>query len=187
MVLGSALTAALLLVSPATTPKPSCFPSEASVDAFRTVWYCGQLGAAQEGRLTGDPSYRFAYIPSFHATRVVLVFMDAGRRVVVGKVLGGRGGYAPGRIARTTRREITADEWQLLEQRLENAGFWEPPEKDARMGVDGAEWVLEGRKQGRYRLNDVWSPDESTFPQFRKACTYMLDLAGIKPSPDELY
>jgi hypothetical protein len=182
--------ALLILVIPAApSPPPSkadCFPAEAGVNEFTTEWFCKQLAAADEGFLSRDPSYRFAYIPTFNATRVVVAFMDSGKPTVVGKVLSGQGGYDPGRVVHTTRRILTTDEWNLLEQRLENAGLWEPPDKDDR-GLDGAEWVLEGRRQGHYRLHDVWSPTDSTSPQYRKVCIYMLELAGIRPVPKDLY
>jgi hypothetical protein len=45
--------------------------------------------------------------------------------------------------------------------------------------------LLEGKKAGRYRLHEVWSPTDRTFPQYRKACVYMLDLAGISPTSNE--
>jgi len=165
----------------------TCFPTEAGLHSFKAEWFCKQLAAAEERRLSGDPAYRFSYIPSFHATRVVVAFMDKERPTVIGKVLSGKGGYEPGRLLRVTRRVLSTDEWRLLERRLDNAGLWELPDKYSREGFDGAEWVLEGRNQGRYSLHDVWSPTDSTFPQYRKACVYMLELAGIAPDTTQLY
>lgn len=164
-----------------------CFPPEARLDKFRSDWFCRQLTAAKEARLAGEPSYRFSYIPSFHATRIVVAFKEEGHPVVVGKVLSGKGGYEAGTLAQTTRRALSADEWRRLEQRLENAGLWEPPDRDDRVGADGAEWIVEGRKGGRYSFHVVWSPTEGTFPQYRKVCSYMLELAGISPAAQDLY
>ena len=165
----------------------SCFPPEAGIDAFRSAWFCRQLNAAHEERLSGELAYRFSYIPSFHATRVVVAFKAVGRLVVIGKVLDGRGGYEPGGLAHTTRRLLSDVEWRLLEQRLENAGLWEPPDRDDRSLTDGAEWVLEGRKDGRHSFRAVHSPTDSTFPQYRKVCAYMLELADITPGAEDLY
>src|SRR5262245_33711717 len=97
-------------------------------------------------------------MPSFHATRVVVAFLEAGKPVIVGKVLSGKGGYEPGTLVRTTKRALNPDEWRLLQQRLENAGLWESTDRDDRLGVDGAQ-----------------------------ACVFMLELAGIKPPSEELY
>lgn len=164
-----------------------CFPQDAQVDEFRTKWFCDQLKAAQEGLLSGEPTYRFSYIPSLHPTRVVVVSKAEGRLLVVGKVLDGKGGYTPGKLASTTRRILRHEEWRLLEQRLENAGLWEAPERDGRRGADGSEWVLEGRRDGRYSFRSMWSPTDRSFPQYRKVCEYMLDLAGIGPPVEDLY
>lgn len=171
----------------AMTAEVGCLPAEAGVDQFKLGWFCKQLNAAQERQLAGDPAYRFAYIPSFHPTRVAVAFLEAGKPVVVGKILSGKGGHEPGTLVRTTRRSLSADEWRLLEQRLQNAGLWEETDRDDRLGLDGAQWVLEGRRHGRYKFHDVWSPDDSTHPQYRKACAFMLELAGIKPPDEELY
>jgi hypothetical protein len=163
-----------------------CFPPEARVDEFLTDWFCKQLAAAGEGRLGPHALYRFSHIPSFDPTRVAVVSMEGGYHFVVGKVLSGKGGYEPGRLVRTTKRVITPQELQLLEQRLENAEVWGPPFPDVRRGLDGAEWVFEGKKSGRYYFHAVWSPG-SDFPQYRKAAAYMLELADIVPAEDDLY
>lgn len=138
------LLAEVFLVMLAAPPAGDCFPPEAGVDAFKVRWFCKQLGAAQETQLSADPAYRFTYIPSFHSTRVVVVRLDGGRPVAVGKVLSGKGGYDPGSLLRTTRRSLTDDEWRHLEQQLENVRIWESPDRDDRLGLDGAQWVLEG-------------------------------------------
>jgi hypothetical protein len=183
----SAWVLTLLLVTQGTPTPAACFPSEAAVDEFRADWYCGQLAAAGLGMLTGDPSFRLTYLPSFNASRFVVVTMEAGRPVVRGVVLTGRGGYEPGKVARSTRRVVTSEEWRLLRQRLDNAGMWESTDTNDSSGVDGAQWILEGQKDGKYRLHDVWSPTAERFPQYVKVCLYMLELAGIKPSDEELY
>jgi hypothetical protein len=179
-----ALTAAFLLAG---SPAPSCFPPTALVDPFLVKWYCAQLAAADEGLFTADPGYRFAWIPSFHPARVVVVRGEAGHFVVIGKVLSGKGGYAPGRLERSTKRTLTSEEWRLLDQRMANAGLWEAPDEDNQRGADGAEWIVEGRREKRYQFRSAWSPEDSSFPQYRKACEYMLSLAGIHPGAGELY
>jgi hypothetical protein len=120
----------------------------------------------------------------------VVVRVEAGQHVAIGKVLNGHGGYAPGRLVQSTKRVLTSEEWRLLDQRMENAGLWESPpdkDKDDRIGVDGAEWVVEGRRGNNYQFRSVWSPDDSSFPQYRKACEYLLTIAGIHPGSKALY
>jgi hypothetical protein len=55
------------------------------------------------------------------------------------------------------------------------------------MGLDGAEWVVEARRKGSYVFRAVWSPDDNSFPQYRKACEYMLSLADVHPGADAVY
>jgi hypothetical protein len=168
------------------TAEDGCFPPEAALDDFRADWYCKNLKAAELRQLGAGPTYRFIYLPTFHAPRFATVAMEPDVPVVRGVVLSGRGGYEPGKVAKATRRVLTQGEWQLLQQRLENAGIWEPPDTDDRPGTDGSRWVLEGRDSTRYRLHDLWSPKRARFPQYVKACMYMLDLAGIRPEAEEL-
>jgi hypothetical protein len=168
---------------------PNCFPPAASVGDFETQWFCTQLLAAGESSLAGDRVFRFTYLPTFHATRVVVVAKRGQEWVAVGKVLDGQGGYVPGKVARTTERRLLDTEVRLLEQRLRNAGMWERTERNTSKGLDGSEWLLEGRRGGQYIFHEVWSPTETTFPQYRKVCIFMLELAGIQPeqSEQELY
>lgn len=185
-----ALAVAILLLldtraSP--SPTPRCFPAEAKVNDFQSRWYCAQLAVAGEAELKGDLAFRFTYLPSFDHGRVVTVSLVSGQAIVVGKVLSGKGGFEAGRLLKATRRTLTPDEWRLLQQRLENAGIWEPTDRQDNTGVDGATWLLEGRDRQRYRFHEVWSPTETTFPQYRRVCAYLLELARILPDDHELY
>ena len=163
-----------------------CFLAEGVVSPFERRWYCKQGDAAGLRPLDGERVYRFVLIPTFHPTRAATVRFESGVVVAEGIVLTGHGGYEPGSIARTTRQAVSLDDWRLLEERLENAGVWEPPDGEIRMGEDGAQWLLEGRRSGEVFFRDVWSPTESTHPQYRAAAVLMLQLAGIKPD-GELY
>jgi hypothetical protein len=171
--------------SPSASAPPNCFPAEAGLSEFEVQWFCGHLRAAGEARLSGERVFRFTYLPTFHAPRIVVVSEQGQRWVVSGKVLSGKGGYAPGTVARTTERKLSADEARLLLQRLEKAGIWEPTDTQQELGADGSEWLLEGLQAGTYAFHKVWSPEESTFPQYRKVCRYLLELADILPGPGE--
>jgi len=179
--------AAAVPAAPSPNSYALCLPAEAAVDTRTANRVCKQLSAAGEGVLSGVRAYRLTYIPSFHPTRVVVASLEDGVPLVVGKVLSGKGGYEPGNLVQTTKRRRSSDEWRLLEQRLENAGLWEPTDRDYREILDGAEWVLEGHDGKHYRFHLVHSPEDTAFPQFRKVSAYMLELAGIRPSEAELY
>jgi len=171
--------------SAAPSPVPNCFPQEAHLDDFRTQWYCAQLLASGQSRLAGGKAYRFTYLPTFHHPRVVTLSQHGEEWIVSGRVLSGQGGYQPGKVSRSTERTLSTTEVRLLEQRLENAGVWEPDSAQENRGLDGSIWLLEARNGPRYVLHEVWSPRDNTFPQYRKACAYMLELAGVLPGADE--
>ncbi len=76
--------------------------------------------------------------------------------------LSGKGGYEPGHIAQKVRRELDEVEWQSVMRSLKRISFWDmstkpPPTNE--IGVDGAEWIIEGRAGG-YHVVDRWSGDD---------------------------
>ena len=165
----------------------SCLPSDPKSDARRPDWYCDLLAAAGQTRLAGAPAFRFAYVPAFHAPRVITVVGGPERPVVEGILLNGAGCCGPGQVVvKRSRRLLTDAEWRLLQQRLDNAGIWEPTEYDP-AGVDGAVWLLEGRHGLQHRVHSKFSPESRQWPQYYRACTYLLELAGLLPRSDELY
>jgi hypothetical protein len=187
-----ALFAALVLAgrptaapSPSPSILPNCFPAQAGLSAFESQRFCGHLRAAGEARLSGERVVRFTYFPTFDAPRIVVISAQGQEWVVSGKVLSGKGGYHPGTVARTTERNLSSEQVRLLLQRLENAGLWEPTDAQQELGADGSEWLLEGQQAAKYVFHKVWSPEESTFPQYRRVCRYMLELADILPGPGE--
>ena len=180
------LVAALLLPMPAGAADV-CFPAAAGVDSSTMQWCCKHLAAAGLGELAGDATYRFICLPTWSAPRIVTIESRPEGRFATGIVLSGSGGYEPGTVAKRTHRRLSASEWRRLEERLEKAGMWEPDQPDDRLVMDGAQWILEGRAGGRYRLHDLQSPDPERSSQYIKVCTYLLELAKIKPSLAELY
>ena len=170
---------------PAPSPVPNCFPAEAHLDEFRTQWYCAHVLAGGQSRLAGDKAYRFIYLPTFDHPRIVTLSQHGADWIIAGRVLSGRGGYQPGKVSRSTERKLSTAEARLLEQRLQNAAVWGPDSVRDDRGLDGSMWLLEAKNGPRYLLHEVWSPRDNTFPQYRKACAYMLELAGVMPESDE--
>ena len=189
----AAVGALLILLAASGEPRPNaapsavpnCFPAEAHVDEFRTHWFCAHLLAAGEGKLQGEETYRFTYLPTFHHPRVVRVTHGSSGWTLRAVVLSGQGGYKPGNVARSAERKLTQAKARLLLQRLEDAGVWEPDPVQKEVGLDGSMWLLEAKRGVRYQFHEVWSPEANTAPQYRKACEYMLELAGVLPEPKE--
>jgi hypothetical protein len=92
------------------------------------------------------------------------------------KVLDGAGGYAPGFVAIDRKITLAENEWETLNQHLEQAGFWTMPtrlEDDG--GCDGDQLIVEGVKEGTYHLVDRWAADAS----YAGLCRHLLNLTGL--------
>jgi hypothetical protein len=187
---------------------PDYFPP-GQIDSFRDEWYSEQLRAAMESALkpTGTSTraaFRFTWIPSFTPTITVRVVRNDARITLVAKRLSGSGGYEPGRIRRQVRFTLSTRQWSELSSLIDEANFWampsEEPEKcDASgtcwVGMDGAQWLLEGADSTRYHFVDRWFHED--YPEFEAACFCLLKWSGLvseaeltaylgerRPSPD---
>jgi hypothetical protein len=124
-----------------------------------------------------DESYRFLWLRSFHRPVMVHVWRKGDRYFTVAKRLNGRGGYAPGTSDLYWARSLSVDGWDCFMMHLEHAQFWQMPTTDnGLMAQDGAQWILEGYREGRYHVVDRQSPDAGAY---RDACLYLLRQSGL--------
>jgi hypothetical protein len=155
-----------------------------SDDEFTGQWYSRNLRAMGEpslscGQLDGEAVYRFVWLRSFDAPISVRVVHSAGRTSVVAVTLTGQGGYDPGQVAHRGEAGRSAREWSELSNALEQTRFWAMPAISRHaMGVDGARWIVEGRRGDSYHLVDRWSPDKGAY---RVAGLLFLKLAALLP------
>ena len=161
----------------------------------REGWYGKHLRAAGEGRLCGragvEEAYRFTWLRTFHAPVVVRVEKRGGRYVLTAKQLDGAGGYEPGGLVANRTVQLGSGEWAHLRVLLDSAAFWSPGPmtEDPRIGLDGAQWILEGVHGHRYQAVDLWSPEE-TGPgrHIRAVGLYLLRIARLTPrDPRDVY
>jgi hypothetical protein len=159
--------------------------------ASQEDWYGAQLRAMGETQLCegGDhvgTTFRLTWIPSFHPSVTVRVTTATDGYRLMGKILNGAGGYQPGSVARETTIALSDAEVSILAQHLTEARFWERPTipaPDATIGVDGAQWILEGLSAGRYHVVDRWSPQpEGPDGPFRHLGEWLLARSGLVPS-----
>jgi len=155
-------------------------------------WYGGQLRAMGETQLCeggGDhvgTTFRLTWIPSFHPSVTVRVITAPDGYRLIGKILNGAGGYEPGSVAHETTIALSVGDVSILTQRFAEARFWELPTipaPDSTIGLDGAQWILEGLSAGRYHVVDRWSP-EPAGPDgaFRHLAEWLLERSGLVPS-----
>ena len=157
----------------------------------RASWYSKHLKAMGEtsylnakGSLFED--YRFLWLRSFHHPISVRIWRVDDQSFITLKELNGAGGYEPGSLIVNRTRQLNLNDYQTFNQLLEKACFWNLPTTETAMGNDGAEWILEGVRHGRYHVVDRWSPETG---DYREACLYLLKISGIgiDETSQELY
>jgi hypothetical protein len=104
------------------------------------------------------------------------------------KVLSGQGGYEPGHAILDRNIKVPKDAVNRFLELLQKADFWnlatEQQESNV-VGVDGAQWIMEGVTGGRYHVVDRWSPGEGPF---RKAALFLaINLGDLNPRYQEVY
>jgi hypothetical protein len=159
---------------------------------FRGSWYSKHLKAMSEPALFDyadyeEESYRFLWLRSFHHPIAVRLNRFGQGRMLVVKQLSGKGGYEPGYLTVDRTRLLTKGEWAMFIHLLHRACYWQlPTEDESERGDDGAQWILEGVKEGRYHIVDRWSPPGGSY---QEACLYLLKISGlgIDESGEDVY
>ena len=155
-------------------------------------WYGKHLAALHEPVLCqrspeeAKEVYRLTWLPSFHPSVVVRIDSDTAGLHLTAKVESGAGGYDPGHLARDTVFMLTETQAGEFANLLLAADFWRSPTvppPDRAMGLDGAQWVLEGIANSRYHVVDRWSPEaDGPDRRFRAVGEWLLARSGFAPA-----
>jgi len=163
---------------------PQTFASAAA--DFQVRWYSAEMYALGEKPLwppsTGPgATYRLTYIPAFSGpTFITLSVPPDGKGQVAIKTIDGEREV----INTDENRSASRDQLDRFSAFLEGARYWTTPTELPRTGLDGAEWILEGVMNGKYRVVVRWCPDierksDEEIP-FAKACHLLFEMAGHK-------
>src|SRR5262245_57942636 len=153
---------------------------------FIVEWYSKFLTAMEEPslyNLSQDQRihcYRFLWLRTFHHPISLRLSIDPeGTGLITVKIADGAGGYEPGKIITNENVPVSKRDVDTFLKVLREANFWQLPavEKSDRMGLDGAQWVIEGTKSGKYHVADRWSPEKGSF---RKLGLLMVQLSKLK-------
>jgi hypothetical protein len=172
---------------------------------FKEQWYSDQLRALKEPSLwelsktQKTEMYRFLWLRSFH--RPISVRLDIhqdGTGLLTTKSTNGQGGYKPGELVINKTRALTKKQTSQALARINGNGFWGLPsyekpkegigtngEKTVEIGLDGAQWILEGVKDGKYQVTDRWSPKDG--PIHNLGTMMLIDLAKLKLPLQQVY
>jgi hypothetical protein len=140
-------------------------------------------------------SYRFLWLRSFDppiALRLDIAPDGSGTLTV--KATGGKGGFEIGTLVTSRRLRLPRAEVRRFLSALATARFWqlrrrEPTVTEHADGsitihFDGAHWIMEAVKSGRYHVVDRWSPERGAF---REAALFLLRRSGLRIRPDRIY
>lgn len=162
--------------------KPSLLPAwwVERLDEGSNAECLWRMGEPSIFKLSRDPAYhgyRFLWRRSFDPPIAVRIEIEPARTgFLTAKKLSGHAGFQPGRLIDRRAAALTGETVRAVLEGLERADFWHSRIADDRMGIDGAYWIIEGAKNGAYRVDERWSPKEGPF---RETALLMLSLSGL--------
>lgn len=169
-------------------------PRSSDNQEFSLSGYARHLRALREPSLidaSKNPKthvYRFLWLRSFHSPIAIrLVVRENGSGFVVFRRTSGKGGYEPGRLVVNRTKPLSRRDVSWFLGLMEEQNFWELPttERDPDIiTLDGAQWIIEGVKQGKYHVAERWSPEKGPV---RNLALTLIQLSGFRPYYDEVY
>jgi hypothetical protein len=174
---------------------PLTFYDNPGRDGFVREWYSRNLRALDEPSLweisktSAEQTYRFLWLRTFHhPVAVRLNVKDDGTGLLRVKEADGAAGYEPGKLIVNRTTEISKQRVQVFLGKIEELGYWNLSTREDRsnfVGVDGAQWVLEGVRDRKYKLVDRWSPRQG--PMRELGVFLVFDLAKVKVPQRDIY
>lgn len=185
-----------LCVGQSTYFPPVALEPDPRGDNFKADWYSKFLAAMQEPSLLAgsqkpkNQSYRFLWLRSFHhPISIRLDVTENGTGLLTTKITSGHGGYEPGRLITNRTRKLAPEQTRWVLERIEELKFWSlptnPPADPNVVGVDGAEWIFEGVKNGQYHVVDRWSPEKGEVHAL--GIMMLIDVAKLKLLYQDVY
>jgi len=128
-------------------------------------------------------AYRFLWLRSFHLpASFSLEINNYGSARLTVKGLLGIGGLYTKELANGKSYKISKDAVKKFLEYLEKSDFWNMTPNEPPRGLDGANWIIEGLKNGKYHIVDRWCPEEGPY---REAALYLIELSQLKI--DDIY
>ena len=144
-------------------PTGSFWPSRSDMDTFVQSWCSEPLEAMGEPSLScgvRPDSYRFTWIPSFHGGLCVRIeLLEGGSGTLTASTFEGATGISALSNGSESTRDLSVEQVDEIIQLFNDWGFWSVPIEDSVQGLDGAQWVFEGRTGAMYKVVSRWSPE----------------------------
>jgi hypothetical protein len=153
---------------------------------FHINWYAKHLKALEEPVLSDSlPTkvFRFTWLRTFNNPVVIGLENKNDSITLYWKVCDGEGGYEPGKLIESKKKQLNLNEWTHFLQTIDKLNFWKlETAKNEIMGTDGAQWILEGKELGKYHVVDRWSGGN-----IEPICLDLLNLTDLKIKKGEIY
>lgn len=177
---------------------PTSLHEDAYLHKLTSKYYSDYLGAMNEPSLWESrkktvEEYRFLWLPTWDQPIAVRISISSdGTGQVTAKVLRGSGGGKPGKLVTNHVRQVSSDVVDSFRAQLESTNFWKLPTYEYSGGRDGARWIFEGVKHGKYHAVDRWSPQinrrsptDGNYERLGKM--FLLELGQLKLAEKDIY
>jgi hypothetical protein len=156
---------------------------------YMNTWFSKQLSALDEPKLYKDydfETYRFTWLRTFHNPISIRLEKKNNEYLLFVKRANGAGGYNPGQLVQNDTILITESQWDDVISKIYNLNFWKIPtvERSNLMVMDGAEWIFEARKNGKYNM--VYR-QTSKGTEIKELCMMLYNLSNLKIKKKEIY
>jgi hypothetical protein len=131
----------------------------------------------------GQYAFRFTYLRAFNEPIVVrLVVLKDG----TGELHAKRGPPVTSNNQQIVDQTLTMskDQTAALLSKIQASGFWTEDPKETSVGLDGSDWIFEGRKDGDYHVVRRWEPRKG---KLRELGLQFLKVSNLKLSGREIY
>jgi hypothetical protein len=103
-------------------------------------------------RLDEEEGYRFVWDSSFNG-EVIIHIGRQGEKIIL------RWDYRWFTASNAPRNlELPFGDWRTLQRALDEVDFWSLAPTCSKSGLDGANWLIEGRRDDTYHAISRWSP-----------------------------
>ncbi|MHC4118408.1 MAG: hypothetical protein ACYSWO_12980 [Planctomycetota bacterium] len=160
------------------------FSEREDLHTFVNEWYSKHLKALQEPSLykwdstDTESVFRFTWLRTFHhPVSIRLEILPNGTGKLYSKMTSGTGGYEPGKLKTNNVKNIKKAIVDEFLEIVKDEAFWKLPTRIEDGGMDGSQWIIEGRKGHDYHIVDRWTPEKGTV---KRIGIFLIELSNLK-------
>lgn len=159
------------------------YDQEGKLHPLVNDWYSSHLKSLEEPILYNkkDSSYiiRYTNLGTWDRPFCYRIQKFNSGISITHKETNGQGGYEPGKKTLDSTIFLNFEKFQKLERQINDFDFWRKPSFNER-GFDGAEWILEIYKNGKYKFITRWSPRRENEAEFIDICAMIEEIYNEK-------